>query len=169
MISDNPLNNGEKSVLQRLDALESQDAIRRLKAEYMQACDDKRGRAVADLFWPDGIWEGVGQDSNNKATGHAAIADMFEASPRRLTFTTHYLMNESIQVNGDQGRGFWKILEPCTFRDQMALWMGGRYDNLFERRNGVWRFKHLKLYVEFRTPYEAGWLKERFATLDNKK
>ncbi|TCL05169.1 nuclear transport factor 2 family protein [Sodalis ligni] len=165
---DRNLTGDEQSLLQRLDALESQDAIRRLKADYMQACDDKLGRAVADLFWPDGIWESEAQGMANKVTGHDAIADMFEASPRRLSFTTHYLMNESIYVAGERGRGSWKLLEPCTFQDRMALWMGGRYDDVFERRNGVWRFRHLKLYIEFRTPYEAGWLKERFAALDDK-
>ena len=49
-----------ESLVARLDVLESQNAIRGLKAAYMQACDDRRGGAIADLFWDDGIWEGVG-------------------------------------------------------------------------------------------------------------
>src|SRR5690606_1628349 len=98
-------------LIQRLDILEAQDAVRRLQAEYMQACDDKRGRAVADLFWPDGIWEGVGGSRAGKVQGYEAIAEMFAASPGVLTFTVHYLTNESIQVQGDRAWGSWKLLE----------------------------------------------------------
>ncbi|MGE3990820.1 nuclear transport factor 2 family protein [Pseudorhodoplanes sp.] len=148
-----------------MDQLESQDAIRRLKARYMQACDDRLGRAIADLFWPDGIWEATGPSTAGQVVGHDAIAAMFEASPRRLTFTTHYLTNEEIAVEGDHGAGSWKLFEPCTFQDRLALWMGGRYVDAFERRGGEWRFAHLKLHIEFRTPFEQGWVKERFADL----
>lgn len=154
-----------ETVWRRLDALESQDAIRRLKARYMQACDDRLGRGVADLFWPDGIWEATGPNTAGQVVGQAAIADMFEAAPQRLTFTTHYLTNESIEVQEDRAIGQWKLFEPCTFKDCLALWMGGSYLDTFERRNGEWRFAHLKLRIEFRTPYEVGWAKERFADL----
>lgn len=160
--------NDSASILRRLDALESLNDIRRLKAEYMQACDEKRGRAIADLFWEDGVWEGVGESKAYGAvTGREAIADMFEASPNRLTFTTHYLMNESIETDGDKATGNWKLFEPCTFKNRVALWMGGWYVDDFERRDGEWRIKHLRLSVEFRTPFEDGWLKNRFATLDD--
>lgn len=153
------------ALLARLDRLEAQDAIRRLKARYMQLCDDKAGRAIAELFWPDGVWEAKGGGAVGAVRGQRAIADMFEASPGRLTFTTHYLTNESIEVTGDAARGCWKLLEPCTFREYLPLWMGGHYRDVFERRGGEWRFRHLLLAVEFRTPYESGWVKERFADL----
>lgn len=153
------------ALLLRLDRLESQDAIRRLKARYMQACDDRLGRAVADLFWPDGIWEAHGGSAAGAVVGREAIADMFEAAPRRLTFTTHYLTNEAIEVDGDRAEGRWKLFEPCTFKDRMALWMGGDYADTFERRGGEWRFRHLRLTIAFRTPYGAGWAKQRFADL----
>jgi SnoaL-like domain len=150
-------------LLRRLEVLEAQDAIRRLKARYMQACDDRLGRDIADLFWPDGIWEATGGSAVGAVVGRAAIADMFAASPQRLTFTTHYLTNEAIEVHGDQAEGRWKLFEPCTFKDRLALWMGGTYADTFERRDGEWKFKHLRLRIEFRTPYEAGWLRQRFA------
>lgn len=154
-----------EALSKKVDVLEAQDAIRRLKARYMQACDDQAGRAIADLFWPDGIWEATGRNTAGKVVGQAAIADMFEASPQRLTFTMHYLSNEVIEVQGDRACGRWKLLEPCTFKDRLALWMGGNYIDTFERRNGEWKFAHLKLHIEFRTSFETGWLKERFADL----
>ena len=161
-MSDSEIN----TLKQRLDVLESQDSVRRLKAEYMQACDEKRGRAIADLFWEDGVWEALGGSPYGATVGRDAIADLFEASPKRLTFTTHYLMNEAIEVDGDKAVGRWKLFEPCTFKDRVALWMGGWYVDDFERRDGEWRIKHLRLSVEFRTAYDEGWLRERFTALD---
>jgi len=153
-----------ETIVARLDRLESQDAIRRLKAAYMQACDDRLGSAIADLFWDDALWEGVG-GSSARAQGRDAIAAMFAAAPSRLTFTTHYLTNESISIDGNRATGRWKLLEPCTYRDRAALWMGGQYIDVFERREGAWRISHLKLDVEFRTPYEKGWHEQRLADL----
>src|SRR5215475_6532604 len=146
----------------RLDALESESAIRRLKATYMQWCDEKRGHEIASLFWPDGAWEAIGGAT---ADGHAAIGEMFEASPARLTFTVHYLTNEAIDVLGDIASGRWKLLEPCTFRGEVALWQGGWYHDDFERRDGVWKFTRLRLKLDYRTPFEQGWVRTRFADL----
>ncbi|MDD3447006.1 MAG: nuclear transport factor 2 family protein [Zavarzinia sp.] len=149
----------------RLDRLESRDAVRRLMAAYMQGCDDRLGAGIADLFWPDGIWEGLGGAAGGRLVGREAIAKSFAAAPARLTFTTHYLTNESIMVDGDRATGCWKLFEPCTFQERMALWMGGRYRNDFERRDGEWRLSHLRLWVEFRTPFEEGWLKQPMVPL----
>ncbi|MDD3446726.1 MAG: nuclear transport factor 2 family protein [Zavarzinia sp.] len=154
-----------QDMLNRLDALESQDAVRRLMADYMQACDDHRGRGVADLFWDDGVWQGMSHPVEI-AEGRDAIADMFEAAPKRLDFTVHYLTNEAIEVAGDTAVGRWKLLEPCVLEGTHAIWMAGRYQNDFERRNGIWRFKRIRLWIDFFTPYEQGWLKQRFARIE---
>lgn len=152
------------SLKTRLDVLESENDIRRLKAAYAQGCDDNIGRAIADLFWEDGVWEVYGH-FNDKAAGNKAIADMFEAGADMLPFTVHYIMNEAIKVNGDCGTGNWKLLEPCTNKAGDALWIAGRYVDDFERRDGEWRFKHSRLTIDFLTPYENGWSKSRFVDL----
>jgi SnoaL-like domain len=144
----------------RLDVLESQDAIRRLKARYMRWCDEQRGRAIADLFWDDGVWEGRGGSAYGVVAGHEAIAEMFERSPQRLTFTMHYLTNEAITVDGDHAVGRWNFLEPCTLRNETALWQGGTYRDEFERRGGEWRFRRLVLELRLRAPHDAGWVKQ---------
>jgi hypothetical protein len=147
----------------RLDRLESQDAVRRLKATYMHWCDERRGAEIADLFWPDATWEALGGALGGTVTGHAAIGAMFATS--RLTFTVHYLTNESIEVEGDRAVGRWKLFEPCTFRDELAIWQGGHYVDDFERRGGEWRISHLRLALDFKTPFDEGWLRTRHVEL----
>ena len=52
-----------EELIQRLDVLESEEAIRRLMAEYLEARDFSTGSSshIAHLFSADGIWEGVGR------------------------------------------------------------------------------------------------------------
>jgi hypothetical protein len=52
-----------EDLLQRLDVLESESAIRRLMAEYQDARDFSTGSSthIANLFTVNGIWEGVGR------------------------------------------------------------------------------------------------------------
>lgn len=153
------------ALARRVAVLEAQDQVRRLKARYMQWCDERRGAQIADLFWHDGIWEGRGGAIGGQVLGAEAIGAMFAQSPARLTFTVHYVTNESIEVAGDRATGTWKLFEPCTVRDQVAVWQGGRYEDEFQCRDGEWRFSRMTLFLEYRTPYDEGWLRTRFADL----
>jgi SnoaL-like domain len=51
----------DKSLLQRLDVLESEDSIRRLMVTYLEALDRHQDAAsIADLFSSESVWEAVG-------------------------------------------------------------------------------------------------------------
>jgi gamma-hexachlorocyclohexane dehydrochlorinase len=151
----------------RVDALEARDAVRRLKAAYMQGLDDRRRAAVADLFWEDAVWEGLpdripdGVDAEpgpgERIVGRAAIAESFVDAAARMSFTAHFLTNEDIEVDGDRAVGRWKLLQACTAGRETAFWQAGVYVDDFERRGGEWRFAHLRLAMDFRTPYADGW------------
>lgn len=149
----------------RMDVHDSQDAIRKLKAAYMQWLDDRRRGEVATLFWPDAVWEELPYrgaaaglpDEAGRTVGAAAIADSFDAAALRMSFTAHYLTNEDIVVTGDRAVGRWKLLQACTSHDGVAFWQAGCYTDDFERRDGVWRFAHLRLALDFRTPFDQGW------------
>lgn len=153
-------------VLQRLDRLESESAVRAVKARYMQWADEKRRLGMGELFWEDAVWEELDHTGATvpgaRWEGRPAIAQMFNESPDRLHFTVHYLTNEEITVDGDEAVARWKLLEPCTIRDEIAVWQGGHYIDDFERRGGVWKIRHLRLTLDFQTPYHQGWLETPF-------
>jgi ketosteroid isomerase-like protein len=155
-----------QDVLRRLDHLESERAVRAVKAHYMQWADEKRRLGMGELFWDDAVWEeldhGGAPIPGAQWVGRDAIAQMFNESPDRLSFTVHYLTNEEITVAGDTAVGRWKLLEPCTVRDETAVWQGGHYLDDFERRDGVWKIRHLRLTLDFQTPYHEGWLRAPF-------
>lgn len=164
-----------RSLEARLDALESQDAVRRLKAAYMQGLDDRLRGAVADLFWEDAVWEGLPERTpegaepasaaGGRIEGRAAIARSFVDAAGWMSFTAHFLTNEDICVDGDRAVGRWKLLQACTAGPSgssgTAFWQAGVYTDDFERRDGVWKFAHLRLAMDFRTPLDEGWARTR--------
>ncbi|WP_141564329.1 nuclear transport factor 2 family protein [Mycolicibacterium palauense] len=157
-------------VLERLERLEAQDTIRRLKAAYMQGLDDRLRGAVADLFWEDAIWESLPDrplegdepvSAGSRIVGREAIAESFVAAASAMSFTSHFLTNEEIAVDGDAATGRWKLLQTCNAGRDRAFWQAGIYIDDFVRREGQWKFSHLRLALDFRTPFDVGWLDVR--------
>ncbi len=146
-------------LLRRLEALEAEAAIRRLMAEYLATRDfeEEKGRHIASLFVPDGIWEGKGLFAPILGSHHGreAIEQRFS---KPMPFSVHIAGCESISVHGDEAIGRWVFLQPSTINGQ-AHWVAGRYDNEFVRVDGQWKFKHIRVVGIFSSPYEDGWAK----------
>ena len=149
-----------EGILQRLEALESEGAIRRLMAEYLATRDfeEEKGRHIASLFIEDGIWEGTGLFAPilGSHPGREAIERRFS---KPMPFSVHVAGCESISVNGDEAVGRWVFLQPTTINGQ-AHWVAGRYFNEFVRVDGQWKFKHIRVDGIFSSPYEDGWAKK---------
>ncbi|MDX1888119.1 nuclear transport factor 2 family protein [Mycolicibacterium sp. 050158] len=153
-----------------LDAIESRDAVRKIKASYMQGLDDRRRGAVAEIFWQDAVWESLpdrapeghqSASTGGQIVGRDAIAQSFVDAAAAMSFTAHFLTNEDITVDGDYAVGRWKLLQACTSTGGRAFWQAGVYTDDFERRDGVWKISHLRLAMDFRTPFDQGWAIER--------
>ncbi len=175
MLHETPTVLTPPSLEDRVARLEAQDAVRKVKAAYMQGLDDRRRGRVADLFWDDAIWEslpdrtspGMPASAGSRTMGRAAIAASFESAADAMSFTAHFLTNESVEVDGNRAVGSWKLLQACTAggaapRDSdRAFWQAGVYTDDFECRDGVWKFSHLRLAMDFRTPFDEGWVRNR--------
>lgn len=151
-----------ENLIRRLDALESEGAIRRLMSEYQEARDfgTGSGASIADLFTADGIWEGVGRvaEALGSHQGREAIERRFSAP---FPFSVHFLTNEVIIVDGDTAVGTWRYVQTTVYKGQ-AVWIAGRYRNDFVRVQGQWKFQHVRIEGIFVTPYEDGWVKTPF-------
>ena len=67
---------------ERLITLQDIEAIRKLKAEYCDICDDAHNQdRIVGIFAEDGIWEGEGIA---RAQGHAEIRKLFEDFAERV-------------------------------------------------------------------------------------
>lgn len=140
---------------ERITYLEDVEALKQLKYNYCDACDDKHDAdRIASLFTEDGVWDG---GPFGLAKGRDEIWDLFHNthSPSIL-FSQHRVTNPLITINGNTAHVKWKFMAPMTNKDG-KLWVSAVYDDDYVKIDGIWKFKHLKATVFFTAPYELGW------------
>lgn len=141
---------------QRLTVLEDVEAIKRLKAEYCDICDDDHNQdRIVRIFAEDGIWESKGV---GRAQGHAELRELFRSFYEKISFSQHNVFNPRIEVSGNQAHGVWYFLGPFTFRkSNQAVWLAARYEEDYVKLADGWKFKHLRAIGRLSAPYETGW------------
>jgi SnoaL-like domain len=73
-------------------------------------------------------------------------------------------MNPIIDVDGDHGRGEWKLFQPCTLETKdgpRPMWLAAVYHDEYVRTPAGWKYKNLKVDVLFLSPHDQGWVKTR--------
>lgn len=148
------MDNAELS--RQMTILQDIEAIKQLKAEYCDICDDDHNQdRIVSIFAEDGIWEGKGA---GYAKGHTELRKLFKSFQERISFSQHNVFNPRIEVNGNEARGHWYFLGPFTFRkDNRQLWLAARYEDDYVKINGTWKFQHLRAFGRMAAPYEEGW------------
>ncbi len=142
---------------QRLDRLESIEAIKQLKARYCAGCDDDHNPdTLAALFEDDAVWEAT---SNGRYEGIAAIRGFFSdlRASGRIRNSAHHAINPIIEVDGDHAVGHWRLIMLYTANVSgggvQHLRIIGWYRERYRRSNGQWRFQSLYCEVEEHAPY----------------
>ena len=146
------------ALAERIDRLESIEAIKKLKHLYMNYCDlgyppDKLGRLFAD----DAVW--TSKDFGHHR-GRPAIEAFFGGISAQIVFAAHLAMNFIIDVDSDCGTGKWRILMPCTMVEddqRVSRWILGDYDEEYVRFNGVWLFKKIDFLANYNVRFDESW------------
>ncbi len=146
----------------RLRVLEDIEAIKKLKARYCAYCDNNYDAdGIAALFTEDAVWDG---GNFGRYEGREAIRTFFRGAPRIFPFAIHQVMNPIIEVEGEQAKGQWYLFQPATLAEgNQAVWLAARYEEEYVKVESEWKFKRLKVFPSFLTPYDQGWVKKRFA------
>jgi hypothetical protein len=152
---------------ERLHAVESDLAIRQLKATYGELADLRleggqpaepavvAGLAarIAELFTEDATWDGG--PALGIATGREQIRARFERPT--LRFSRHLFVSPRIAVTGDTATGRWDVLCPCIGRDGTSYWMSGIEDDTYHRVDGRWLHSSMRMTPVFMVPVGDGW------------
>jgi hypothetical protein len=157
----------------RIQALEDQEAIKRLKAKYAQLCDaryDARtlamksdvevksiAREIANLFTEDAVWDGG--EKLGIARGKEEIYERFVNSAFR--FAVHYFVMPDIRVEGNKAKARWYLFQAATNKENLAVWMSGVEDDEYAKIHDQWLQTSMKVTIYFLTPYDQGWTKRR--------
>jgi uncharacterized protein (TIGR02246 family) len=146
----------------KIQRLEDIEAIKKLKARYCQCADEQDADGFANLFVEHGVFDG---GTFGRSRGREEISKFLRGVQQQmLPFALHYVMNPSIEVEGEKATGQWYLLEPCTMmvESNQAVWGTARYEEEYVKVGGEWRFKTVKLIPVFWTPFDQGWVKKRF-------
>ncbi|MEP3349421.1 MAG: nuclear transport factor 2 family protein [Marinomonas sp.] len=149
-------------LLARVDALESEQAIRVCMNRYMDLCDHLNPETpleeLGNLFTENARWEGKGAryaKSFGGYEGRQAIVDMlakYTALPAHFTLNVHYLSSEVIKVEGDKAFGSWNMIQVSSFSAGGSHLNSARLSVSFLRENGVWRMAHFETENRFSRP-----------------
>lgn len=148
----------------RIRRLEDIETIKQLKARYCAACDDGYDPdRLASLFTEDALWDGG--NTFGVAQGRDAIHRHFAGASARVTIARHQVMNPIIDIEDDSATGHWLLFQPCTNanRDgEQAVWLAATYADRYARIEGEWLISATVIEVAFFTPFDRGWVDQRF-------
>ncbi|MBI5444067.1 MAG: nuclear transport factor 2 family protein [Deltaproteobacteria bacterium] len=147
----------------RLQRLEDVDAVGKLKALYCSLADAAyRNPAVWDELlehFDENAWLDFGAFGVYR--GKVEVARFFkEVSHSFVSYAAHMVANQVIEVAGSSATGRWYFFCPSTSRgSNRALWIQGRYEDTFVKRDGRWRWQSITARFDFVSPFEEGWAK----------
>ncbi|AWY01601.1 polyketide cyclase [Marinomonas primoryensis] len=149
-------------LLERIDALESEQAVRVCINRYMDLCDHLSPATsldeLGDLFTEDAIWEGKGARYSKSFGGyqsrHAIVSMLakYTVEPTHFALNVHYLSSEVIQVHGDEAKGSWNMIQVSTFSAGGSHLNSARLSVAFRRDEGRWRISHFETENRFSRP-----------------
>ena len=125
----------------RLRRLEDIEEIRTLMLDYGRFLDARDLVAYSKLFAKDGEWVGGFGTARGPEEILAFMQKNLGTGPNR-TNTFHILSNFEIEVKGDTATAWsrWTFIVPGA-DGKTAISQAGRYDDIFVREAGHWKFK----------------------------
>jgi len=148
----------------RVARLEAVHAIGNVMADYTHYFDTgwpgagRDAKRVAHLFTEDALWEVDG----SVQSGRGNIQEWCAKYGHTARMSLHIVMNPKIEIDCDGAQGSWTGFIPLVTASGQALWVAGRYECDFVRRNAEWKIAHLKFLTAFQTPYDEGFAKTQF-------
>ena len=136
----------EKTLEQRVQAVEDEKEIRNLTVLYGLYLDQKNFDGYSKLFAKEGEWSGtlsgattIKGPENIKAAMEKSFADR-AYDPNHIT-NVHLVTNVMIDIDGDRATGFmrWTVLSRNE-KDEPYVRLTGRYDDIYIREDGHWKF-----------------------------
>ena len=146
----------------KIKLLQDIEEIKKLKARYGYCVDSQDYDGVMDCFAKEckadyGMF--------GKCNSRNEIENWFRTIvPKAMPFCLHFMENPLIEVDGDRATGIWYFNVPVTNGEKNeASWMTGKYEDVYIREDGKWKYKELKCTIYYLSPLDKGWVKQNYA------
>ena len=150
----------------RVLALEYIEAIKQLKAEYADACDDMYNPArMRDLFTEDAVWDGE-KEGFGKHEGLDAVCKFFDAAKDSLKFGVHWFLQPRIKMLSEtEAEGTWYLWQTSTMASGKDILLAGKEYDKYRKENGVWKMSHMLLELFYAADIKQGWKDDKMSGL----
>jgi 3-phenylpropionate/cinnamic acid dioxygenase small subunit len=137
---------GNAALERRVQGIEDEKQIRDLIVAYGLSLDTKDFSGYSDLFAKEGEWSGqlsgpasIKGPENIRAAMEKNFAERVY-DPEHIT-NLHLISNVKIDLDGDRATGYsrWTVLSRNE-KDEPYVRLSGRYDDVFIREDGRWKF-----------------------------
>lgn len=130
----------DNDILKRIEVLESKDAIRELVSNYAESCDRQDLKALEKIFTEDAEFDSP--NGSLKSKGRQSILDMYHEVFLSRGPSFHWTHDISVVINSDDA----DLAEGTVYshaettRDGVASLAAMRYDDIYSKKEGKWKF-----------------------------
>lgn len=129
-----------EDILKRLEVLEAKDEIRELVSNYAESCDRQDLEALEKIFTIDASFDSP--NGSLKSKGRQNILDMYHEVFLSRGPSFHWTHDVTISINPEDNH----LAEGTVYshaettRDGIASLAAMRYDDLYSKKEGTWKF-----------------------------
>ncbi|MGF1237336.1 nuclear transport factor 2 family protein [Streptomyces sp. 2-6] len=139
----------------RIERLESRIAIEDLLSGYCHGFDGPDRDLLRTLWTEDAVFD-LGPAFGEPAEGVEAIMAKAEELWAAVPVTYHWMANQIITIDGDTARAKSELDCFAVSLQDGPTQVAGVYTDRFERRDGVWKFRHRVFDLQLWAPLN-GW------------
>lgn len=151
-------------------SLKDVEEIKNVKWKFLFFADDamrqhnaELWKEVIALFVPDKMKPKVVSSLHGEFNGVKELEDFFKKFTDDITFSLQFGHNPIVKVNGDMATGDFYMTSSLTMKEgNQAAWVAGKYNDVFQKIDGKWYIKEIKVNFYYWTPFEEGWANKQF-------
>ncbi|CAN7642127.1 nuclear transport factor 2 family protein [Acidovorax sp. LjRoot38] len=140
-----------RALTERVECMESIEAIRALRARYHELVNEDAGNRLYELFAHDAH---VAYGGRPEVRGRDNIRAFFASFP--VQTARQFIHSHVVQVQGDRGTGS-SYLDGRPVRDGKSFYVVGRFDDEYIRLEGQWLFQRVTLSVHYMIEAAERW------------
>ena len=140
----------EDSLVQRLERVEAELAIRKLVSRYMFVMDNRDVANIGGLFTRDAyVWSA---DGVMNSRGREALVDLYKGRFSKLGATNHFVHDVLIDLESNRRAKGLVSAHAEVWRNNEQQIAAMRYADIYEVEDGAWRIAERKFMFIYYTP-----------------
>lgn len=145
-------NNDVQALIERIDELESRNALRDLVSDYCHGFDKHEWDRFMAIWWEDCVWD-IGPPFG-AFEGHAGVKTAVHDVLLPVWRETHHLTTNLRVEFETPDLAFGTCDVDCMGADAEDTFqvVGATYNDRFERREGVWRISRRQVQMHYFNP-----------------